>query len=187
MNAFNFLERTPASFAARLAEFPLDAAARRALLALLLVCTFLAIAAGAERLRLAGALASAEREEARLQRADASVRTLRTSIETVARMGAIARRVGEIQASGASRAREIARIAALLPRGVWLTSLACDDAGVTLKGGATDFEALGRAISRFSEVRTFEAPLLAGSRLHDSERLEGSYVDFELRLRERGR
>jgi Tfp pilus assembly protein PilN len=187
MNAFNFLERAPASFAARLAEFPLDAAARRALLALLFVCAFLAISAGVERFRLAAALASAEREEARLQRADANVRTLRTSIEIVARMGAIARRVGEIQGTGAARAREIAQIAAILPRDVWLTSLACDETGVTLKGGASDFEALGRAISRFSEVRAFDAPQLAGSGLHDSERLEGSYVDFELRLRERAR
>jgi Tfp pilus assembly protein PilN len=187
MNAFNFIERAPASFAARLAEFPLDAAARRALLALLFACAFLAIAAGVERLRLAAALASAVREEARLQRADANVRTLRASIETVARMGAIARRVGEIQASGASRAREIAQIAAILPPDVWLTSLACEDTWITLKGGASDFKALGRAISRFAAVRTFEAPQLAGSRLHDSERLDGSYVDFDLRLRERPR
>ena len=185
MNAFNFLERVPASFAARLAAFELSFGARRALLGLFLTVAFLAVAVGIERARLGSTLAVAQGEEARLLRADESVRTLRASIETVTRLSAIARRVGELQQSGAARAREIAGIAAQIPSDVWLTSLACDDAGVTLKGGARTFEALGRATARLTAAQTLEAPQLVGSRLRDSDRFAGSSVDFELHMRER--
>jgi Tfp pilus assembly protein PilN len=187
MNAFNFLEQAPASFAARVAEVELTPPARRALLALLFAVAFLAVAAGVERLRLANALEVAQAEETRLRHSDASVRTLRASIETVAQLNAIARRVREVQSSGAGRAREIAEIGARLPQGVWLTSLTSDDAGVTLKGSALDFAVLGRAIARLSAAGAFGAPQLTGSRLHDSERADGSNIDFELRLPERSR
>jgi Tfp pilus assembly protein PilN len=187
MNAFNFLEQAPASLAARVAEVELTPAARRALLALLFAVAFLAVTAGVERLRLANALDVAQTEETRLRRSDESVRTLRASIETVAQLNAIARRVREVQSSGAGRAREIAEIGARLPHDVWLTSLSSDDAGVTLKGSAHDFAALGRAIARLSAAGAFGAPQLAGSRLRDSERADGSSIDFELRLPVRNR
>lgn len=187
MNAFNFLERAPASFAARLAAFELSSGARHALRALFFTVALLALAVGVERARLRSALAVAQREETRLLRANESVRTLRASIETVTRLSAIARRVGELQQSGAERAREIAGIAARLPSDVWLTSLACDSSGVTLKGGARSFEALGRATVRLTAAQTLEAPQLVASRLRDSDGFAGSNVDFELHMRERAR
>jgi Tfp pilus assembly protein PilN len=187
VNDFNFLERAPVSFAARFSEFELTPNARRALLGLLFAVILLAVAMGIERIRFSRALEAAQREEARLLRADESVRTLRTSIETVSRMSAIAKRVHEVRQSGAGRAKEIAAIAAEIPNDAWLTSLARDDAGVTLKGGARDFEALGRAVASLSADRTFAAPELVSSRLRDPERFAGSTVEFELHMRERAR
>lgn len=185
MNAFNFLERASDSSLARITGFEFTSAARRALLGLLLSVALLAVFAGIERLRLGQALAAAHRAEARLQLADASVRTLRTSVETVARLSSVARSVGETRLTGAARAREIAEIAGRLPRDAWLTSLACEGSSVTLKGAARDFEAVSRAIAAFAASSRFSTPQLVVSRLHDAERFEGSSVDFEVRLQER--
>lgn len=187
MNAFNFLEDAPVPLSARLAEFELGAAGRRALLGLFFSVVCLALAVGVERLRLSNSFELERRQEARLQNADESVRALRISLETVARLSAVARRVRSMQASGAGRAREIAEIAASLPQDVWLTSLARDDGGVTLKGGARDFAALGRTIARLSAIPAFAKAQLIGSRLRDPERFETSAVDFELNLQERAR
>lgn len=185
MNGFNFLEADPASRAARLAKLDVGARGRRALAALLLATILLALGAGVERLRLGHALAAAQREEARLARAEEAASALRTSVATVERLSAVSRALRDVQASGEKRARALAEIAARLPEDVWLGSLECGDAGATLKGGARDYEALGDAIARLSKARAYATPVLVASRLHDSDWNAGASVDFELRLQER--
>lgn len=156
---------------------------RQLLFAMLAVVLIAAIGIAIEMFRIARLQAAATEQEARIAREAPRRAELKTLALEVARYQSFAREAQTHRRSGADVAVTLAEIGNRVPNRVWLDSLAKQNDGYDLAGGATSVDTLGATIVSLGHALPDGRATLVNM---DNQQPDGKGVHFTARIVEAG-